>query len=92
MDIKDFISGTYRDGYQYKYFLPEQINHPWVWMDETINFLLETASLRLGKLNSARISRRSSTTGTFGSRTWRASRSRTINSKLSTPSSTATAG
>lgn len=52
MDIKDFASGRYQDGYQYKYFLPEKINHPWVWTDETINILLEKASLKLGELNS----------------------------------------
>jgi Fic family protein len=52
MDIKDYVSGTYRDGYQYRYFMPEKINHPWIWTDETINALLETASLRLGELNS----------------------------------------
>ena len=52
MDIKDFVSGSYRDGYQYKYFVPESINHPWTWGDETINALLEKASLKLGELNS----------------------------------------
>ena len=52
MDIKDFKSGRYQDGYQYKYFLPEKINHPWIWTDETINTLLERASLKLGELNS----------------------------------------
>ena len=52
MDIKDFKSGRYKDGYQYKYFLPEKIDHPWIWTDETINTLLERASLKLGELNS----------------------------------------
>ena len=52
MDIKDFRSGRYQGGYQYKYFLPEKINHPWIWTDETINTLLERASLKLGELNS----------------------------------------
>jgi len=52
VDIKDFKSGRYQDGYQYKYFLPEKINHPWIWTDETINTLLERASLKLGELNS----------------------------------------
>ncbi|MCP4111683.1 MAG: Fic family protein [Desulfobacteraceae bacterium] len=51
MDIKDFKSGTQRKGYQYKYFLPEKINHTFFWTDETINELLEKASLKLGELN-----------------------------------------
>lgn len=52
MDIKDFKAGTYKDGYKYRYFKPETINHPWIWTDETINALLEKASLKLGELNS----------------------------------------
>jgi hypothetical protein len=52
MDIKEFKAGSNKDGYQYRYFLPETVNHPWLWTDETINSLLENASLRLGELNS----------------------------------------
>jgi Fic family protein len=52
MDLKEFKSGTWQKGYQYKYFLPEKINHPFVWTDGTINDLLEKSSLRLGELNS----------------------------------------
>lgn len=52
MDIKDFKAGSYRNGYQYRYFLPEKINHPFYWTDPTINELLEKASVRLGELNS----------------------------------------
>ena len=52
MDIKDFKSGRYQDGYHFKYFLPEKIDHPWIWTDETINTLLERASLKLEELNS----------------------------------------
>ncbi|MEW6526353.1 MAG: Fic family protein [Spirochaetota bacterium] len=52
MDIKDFKAGIYKKGYEYSYFLPEKINHPFVWTDETINELLEKASLKLGELNS----------------------------------------
>ncbi len=51
MDIKDFKSGTYQKGYEYQYFLPEKINHRFFWTDETINELLERASLKLGELN-----------------------------------------
>jgi len=52
MNIKDFKSGIQRKGYQYKYFLPEKINHAFFWTDEVINELLEKASLQLGGLNS----------------------------------------
>ncbi len=52
MNIKDFIAGKHEKGFEYQYFLPEKINHPFVWTDATINELLEKASLKLGELNS----------------------------------------
>ena len=52
MDIKDFIAGGYKKGDEYTYFLPEKINHPFIWTDPTINALLEKASFKLGELNS----------------------------------------
>ncbi|MBF0275924.1 MAG: Fic family protein, partial [Nitrospinae bacterium] len=52
MDIKNFKAGSLKKGYKYSYFLPEKINHSFYWTDETINELLETASLKLGELNS----------------------------------------
>lgn len=52
MDISDFKAGIWRKGYQYRYFLPEKINHSFYWTDEVINELLEKASLKLGELNS----------------------------------------
>jgi Fic family protein len=57
MDIADYKAGTWRKAYrnkdyQYQYFLPEKINHSFVWADESINELLERASLKLGELNS----------------------------------------
>ncbi|MDP2720132.1 MAG: Fic family protein [Dehalococcoidia bacterium] len=52
MNISDYKAGKWRKGYQYQYFLPEKINHSFVWTDEGINELLERASLRLGELNS----------------------------------------
>ena len=52
MDIKDFKAGSYKKGYEYHYFLPEKINHSFFWTDPGINELLETASLKLGELNS----------------------------------------
>lgn len=36
MDIKKFKAGSYKQGYRYKYFLPEKVNHLFVWTDETI--------------------------------------------------------
>jgi len=51
MDIKNFKAGTYRPGYKYHYFLPEKINHSFVWEDKGINELLEGASFKLGELN-----------------------------------------
>ena len=52
MDIEDFKAGTFKKGYQYRYFLPERINHAFQWKDASINALLEKASLKLGELNS----------------------------------------
>jgi Fic family protein len=52
MYIEDFIAGTYQSGYEYKYFMPEKILHPFIWKDPVINELLEKASLKLGELNS----------------------------------------
>ncbi len=52
MNINDFIAGTLQKGKKYSYFLPEKINHTFVWADDSINELLERASLKLGELNS----------------------------------------
>lgn len=52
MDIKDFKAGRLEQGYRYRYFLPEKINHSFLWTDKAINELLEKAALRLGELNS----------------------------------------
>jgi Fic family protein len=52
MDIKNYVTGGGKQGYQYRYFLPEKINHPFTWSDKSINALLERASLKLGELNS----------------------------------------
>jgi Fic family protein len=52
LNIKDFIAGEYKQGIEYKYFMPEFINHSFSWDDDIINELLETASLKLGELNS----------------------------------------
>ncbi len=52
MNIADFKAGSTHKGYQYRYFLPEKINHSFFWTDPSINELLEKASLKLGELNS----------------------------------------
>lgn len=52
MNIKNFKAGSCKKGYQYRYFLPEKINHLFFWTDESIDELLENASLKLGELNS----------------------------------------
>lgn len=52
MDLKNFIAGSFKKGYEFNYFLPEKINHTFIWTDEIINELLEKASLKLGELNS----------------------------------------
>lgn len=51
MDIKDFVSGTYRQQYQYKSFAPSNINHEWTWADPKLNTLLSEANHKLGELN-----------------------------------------
>jgi len=52
MKIEDFESGHFEQGYKYKYFVPEKINHDWTWEDAALSVLLEKASLKLGELNS----------------------------------------
>jgi len=52
MNIKHFKSGTYKQGYEYKYFVPSLINHTFSWDNPAINELLEKASFKLGELNS----------------------------------------
>jgi len=52
MNINDFKAGIYKKGFEYQYFLPQKINHSFVWTDEGINDLLEKASFKLGELNS----------------------------------------
>lgn len=52
MDIEKFNSGTWQKGYEYKFFLPSNINHSFHFSDSTIQKKLEKASLKLGELNS----------------------------------------
>ena len=49
--LEAFCPGTYRKGYQYRYFLPTSINASWVWNTPQINPLVESATRQLGELN-----------------------------------------
>lgn len=51
MDTKDFLSGTYKQQYQYKSFLPSPINIEWEVSDSILINLLSEADIRLGELN-----------------------------------------
>lgn len=51
MKIEDFKAGQYLQEYKYKSFIPNRINHEWVWSDAKINSLLSEANLSLGNLN-----------------------------------------
>lgn len=51
MDIKDFIAGQWKAGYQYKYFSPSFINHEFYWTEPKLNHLLEQSALKIGELN-----------------------------------------
>lgn len=51
MKFESFISGTWKQQYQYKSFQPTPINQEWWWEDPRINVLLEKATKALGELN-----------------------------------------
>lgn len=48
---KRWKSGSYRQQYQYKSFLPEKVNAPFEWEDARIDLLLSDAMRYLGELN-----------------------------------------
>ncbi len=50
--IEQFKAGHYEPGFNYKYFVPNNINDCWTWSDPSLNHLLEKAAVRLGELNS----------------------------------------
>lgn len=52
MDIKDFKAGDYKQGYQYKYFVPGNINIDWQLSNMGLINLLSVADSKLGELNS----------------------------------------
>lgn len=51
MKIEDYKAGQYQQEYKHKSFIPNKINHEWVWNDAKINLLLSEANLSLGNLN-----------------------------------------
>ena len=51
MRFEDFESGTWRQQFQYKSFIPVSVNNEWSWEDPRINVLLEDATRALGELN-----------------------------------------
>jgi Fic family protein len=50
--MDNFHPGSYKQGYQYKYFVPSLINRSWNFRNNRILELLEQVSLSLGELNS----------------------------------------
>lgn len=52
IQLEDYQSGQYKPGYEYRYFLPSDINDEWVWQAPQLNLLLEKAAVKLGELNS----------------------------------------
>ena len=52
VSIEKYSAGHYEKGIGYRYFVPVEINKQWIWMDPTLNTLLEKASIKLGELNS----------------------------------------
>lgn len=50
MEIEKFRSGAYQKHNDYRYFLPETINHAWRWSDIMLNKALEGATHKLGML------------------------------------------
>lgn len=51
MDIRDYKSGHYKQQFEYKSFVPEQVNHAWEIADGEIQSLLSDADRALGELN-----------------------------------------
>ena len=51
MDIKNFVSGNYKEQYKYKSFMPNPINIEWTISDNTLINLLSLADIKLGELN-----------------------------------------
>jgi Fic family protein len=52
IEIESFKAGHQEKGDGFRYFVPERINTEWSWKDGVLNELLESASRKLGELNS----------------------------------------
>lgn len=52
IQLEQFRAGQFEKGYEYRYFLPTNINDEWIWQTPQINALLEKAAVKLGELNS----------------------------------------
>lgn len=53
IQLETYQSGRFEKHHTgYTYFRPSFINDQWKWQDQTINFLLEKAAIKLGELNS----------------------------------------
>lgn len=52
MKLEDFTSGTYKQQFKYKSFLPSYINKIWSWDSSELNIMLEKSTIALSKLNS----------------------------------------
>jgi Fic family protein len=48
MKIENFVSGTYKQQYEYRSFTPATVKQHWTWEDSSINILLEEANRKLG--------------------------------------------
>ena len=51
MNLKDYISGTYVEQYQYRSFEPTLIRHSWIFPDPALLALLSDADRAIGELN-----------------------------------------
>ncbi len=51
MDIKDYTSGSYKQQYQYKSFMPAAVHIDWQISDSNLIKLLSEADIKLGELN-----------------------------------------
>lgn len=51
MNLNEYISGKYKQQYEYKSFSPEAINHEWEIADGEVQSLLSEADMALGQLN-----------------------------------------
>jgi Fic family protein len=51
MNINKFKSGTWKQQFRYKSFMPQSVNHAWIIDDEQLNYVLSKTDIRLGELN-----------------------------------------